>query len=133
MRILTCLLIVLLLSCRATTAPEPRLGEEFTLAIDGEVVVRDIGLRIEFRDVTGDSRCPSTVTCVWEGDAAVILAWRFLTESPVVDTLHTTLDPKAVLRDGTEIRLVRLDPYPELDPIDRGLYTAALTVRVLND
>ena len=133
MRILTCLLIVPLLSCRTPTAPAPDLGDEFTVAIDGEVVVGNIGLRIEFLDVSEDSRCPSTVTCVWEGNAAVVVATRFLPESPVLDTLHTTLDPKAVLRDGIEIRLVRVDPYPELDPIARKLYSAVLTVRLIGD
>ncbi len=133
MRILTCLLIVPLLSCSSTTAPEPGLGNEFTVAIDSEVVLSDIGLRIEFLDVTDDSRCPSTVTCVWEGDGAVVLATRFLTDPPVRDTLHTTLEPNTVIRDGIEIRFVRLDPYPELDPIARSLYSAVLTVRAVND
>ena len=133
MRILPSVLLVTLLGCGSSTAPEPRLGDEFTVSIDGEVVILDTGLRIAFFDVTDDSRCPSTAICAWAGDASVVITSRFPMESPVLDTLHTTLDPKAVLRDGTEIRLVRLDPYPDGSPITRGLYSAVLVTRRILD
>src|SRR6185312_15051394 len=48
-----------------------RLGREFKLKAGRQVTVKGTKLRIRFVAVENDSRCPSDVTCVWAGNAAV--------------------------------------------------------------
>jgi len=84
---------------------------EFVLAIGGEVKV-DAQLRIGFRSVPSDSRCPSSVTCVWAGDGAAEIAYGTGTGPLHPDTLHTALDPKQVEFGGYLIKLLELNPYP---------------------
>lgn len=50
------------------------LGQPFALKIGQGVTVQGADLRLEFRAVTEDSRCPASVNCVWSGRAVVTLA-----------------------------------------------------------
>ncbi len=56
------------LSCGDTEIIKARLDEEFALAIGQRASITGEDLEIKFKDVTGDSRCPSDVTCVWAGE-----------------------------------------------------------------
>src|SRR5262249_58503750 len=59
------------------TSPSPgKVVGNVTLAIGQEAPVEGTGLRILFRAVSDDSRCPADVTCVWEGDAGGALRGR---------------------------------------------------------
>jgi hypothetical protein len=119
-------------SCR--TPVEPALNRQFDLRFGEEAVIAAADLRIEFVDVE-DSRCPSNglILCVWQGDGAAHLRITYDGASPFVQVLHTALDPQGVGYPeyaGVEVRLVRLDPYPETtDPIPDQEYVATLTVR----
>ncbi len=122
----------------ATTDPSPRptaearilearAGESVTLAV-GETARFDGGqFTVTFRRVSQDSRCPSDVVCVWEGDGAVQLwlkrGWR-----SAAATLHTRDEPKSAELDGYSVVLVELQPYPTSSPIDPAAY--AVTLRV---
>jgi len=104
------------------TTIELRAGEGRTLH----------GLRIDFGRVESDSRCPSTVTCVWAGNAAVELQ-----VSPVAGdgpshrlVLNTGLDPQTGEALGLRITLLALTPYPETPGgIGEDAYRARLDVR----
>lgn len=91
----------------------------------------DEPLRIEFRDVLGDSRCPVDVVCVWEGDGEVELGVE-AGESPTVSvSLHTTgsAGPLHVDLAGYTITLLALSPDPvSTDPIPPSAYVAHLRV-----
>src|ERR1700704_4290387 len=50
-----------------------RLNSEFKLKAGQQVTLKGTRLRIRFVTVENDSRCPSDVTCVWAGNAAVRL------------------------------------------------------------
>ena len=66
-----------------------QLDAPFTLAPGQWGAIAGTALRVGFTGVTSDSRCPSNVQCVWEGDAAVALRASLSgTETPV--TLHTS-------------------------------------------
>ena len=74
-------------------------------------------LILRMDSVLGDSRCPSNVVCVWEGNAEV----RFLF---TVDSIQTgfTLNTNGggkfnadTVISGYEIKLLKLSPYPQ-DP-----------------
>ncbi|MFL5579772.1 MAG: hypothetical protein ACJ8AO_05310 [Gemmatimonadaceae bacterium] len=62
-----------------------RVGQRAELATD----VAGRPFRVTFIEVTGDSRCPDDVRCVWEGDARVAL--RLELDSEAADTAaHTS-------------------------------------------
>lgn len=90
----------------------------------------DIGLGLRFIAVADDSRCPTQVQCVWAGDALVLIESARAAGDARLDTLHTNLDPRAVVLGRVELRLVRLDPYPETPgPIPPGQYVVTLATR----
>lgn len=88
-------------------------GEPVELRV-GQAVTLDGGaVTIRFLSVVDDSRCPTSVVCVWQGDGAVELRLRW-SDSTRVDTLHTTLAPNSVTAAGVRITLAGLAPYPEV-------------------
>ena len=62
-------LLVFLMSCTTTQGQvKAGLGKQFPLAIGQTAVISGENLKIKFLDVTGDSRCPTGVQCVWAGE-----------------------------------------------------------------
>lgn len=104
------------------------LGEPFDIAIGQTATVANTGLRIGFRAVNGDSRCPVDVTCVWAGDAEVELPVERSGQRAVAE-LHTTLEPRKVEFAGYDIELVALRPENHSgQPIPAEHYIATLRV-----
>lgn len=68
-------------------------------------------LRITFTGVSGDSRCPVDVVCVWEGDAVAELTVSQPAGAVESRELHTS-SPRAATYGSFQIELVRLDPAP---------------------
>jgi hypothetical protein len=69
-------------------------------------------LRLTFRSVEGDSRCPTDVVCVWAGDGEIALRIEQGGKAAVA-ALHTTLEPKKTEWNGYTIALVSLAPAPK--------------------
>jgi hypothetical protein len=107
------------------TGCEKDLGLKSTLPLNDTVELVNFETRYNYENklslrmdsVLGDSRCPSNVICVWEGNAEV----RFLF---TVDSIQTyfVLNTQGFIPfntdtviNGYEIRLLKLSPYPE-DP-----------------
>ncbi|HKB66579.1 MAG TPA: hypothetical protein VKC61_12055 [Pyrinomonadaceae bacterium] len=108
-----------------------RLGREFKLKAGQQVTVKGTKLRIRFIAVENDSRCPTDVTCVWAGNAAVQLQLGTGRSSKTV-TLNTSKSPSFVgeieYRDY-KVKLVDLSPSPRSNrKIARRDYTATLLV-----
>lgn len=111
-------------------AGEYELGQEFTLPIKNEAVIKGENLRIEFTEVTADSRCPRNVQCVWAGEASYILKVSQGDDSELVAiTEPAAEDPVTTVWHGYKI-LTSLEPYPQ-DPgdIDAGDYRLRMSVR----
>ena len=110
---------------------EPRLArvdEPFQLAVGERAVVG--GVSIRFVTVPSDSRCPTTVVCIWEGDGAVLVEIGPVAGGGAADTLHTRDNPKAIDLGEITLELVRLDPYPETPGgIPAEEYVATFVVR----
>ena len=68
-------------------------------------------LRITFTGVSGDSRCPIDVTCVWEGDAVAEIELSQPTSAMETRELHTA-SPRSATYGRYQVELVRLDPAP---------------------
>lgn len=107
------------------------LNRDFTMGVRDTVHVEDVNLMLYFSGVSGDSRCPLSLWCVWSGDATVHLqALSEIAEfEPQAITLHTSLEPHAVRFMNVTIRLVYLNPYPQTQaPIDPWSYEATIRV-----
>jgi hypothetical protein len=87
---------------------------------------------ITFVRVSDDSRCPTGVTCVWEGDAVAELT----VETDGSPAAHVQLHANPRFAQdaavhGLRIRLERLEPYPEADrPIPAGEYRVVLLIAI---
>jgi hypothetical protein len=125
--------LLLLAACASggiSSPSRPAVNEEFTLAPGQTAEVAGTPLQITFQSVRDDSRCPTDVTCIWEGDATVVLKVKDGTDetSPELHTSGGTGSRKVPAGEYT-ISLVRLDPAPNSTrPIEAGAYRATLTV-----
>jgi hypothetical protein len=131
-RCLTALLFVLTAAC-VCAAQTARVGREFEVRA-GRVVTLDGGsLRLRFKRVASDSRCPADVDCVWAGNAEVLVevggrGWR----GKRLLKLNTNAGGERASegRHGRyTIKLVGLSPQPRSNrKIAQGQYRATLLV-----
>jgi hypothetical protein len=130
------LLAVLAGGCSAPAELDGALGDvvqsanpiEVALALGSERRV-DSRLRVAFTNVASDSRCPTSVVCVWAGDGAAEIAYAVGTGPSRPDTLHTTLEPKSVEFEGYVLTLLELSPHPRTtDAIPRSQYSVRLRI-----
>lgn len=124
--------VVMLASCGTSpTTPRPAsVGDRFTLAPAQTALVEGTGLRVTFESVSADSRCPVDVTCVWEGDAVVVLTLRPAAGAPARPELHTAgRYPQEADAGDYRVRLVDLAPVPRASASPApGDYRATLLV-----
>ena len=90
-------------------------------------------LDVGFERVTSDSRCPTQVTCIWEGEATVHVWLLHARDDSVFVALSLrggTPDASASVDTlGFRITALRLDPYPaEPEPIPENLYVLRLKI-----
>lgn len=122
---------VLAIGCGSATGPnEVRLAEEFTLAPGESVRIRGESLTVAFDRVTADSRCPTNVNCIWEGDAVVVVTLTHPARERASVELHTSGRFARSVRYGDfEVALVKLAPEPkEGSEIAQRAYRATLRV-----
>lgn len=106
-----------------------KLGDEFELKPGQEVQIQG-GPTVTFIEVPSDSRCPEDVTCVWQGNAEVVLQIKRAKKQIVTATVNTGIDPMETEYRQFKIRLVRLMPALRSDVrIDRSSYRATLVVK----
>lgn len=87
-------------------------------------------LEIEFHSVVEDSRCPKGVTCMWAGNAKVLLKVKKNGAKPVDVELNTNSNPRTASYLGYELTLKELRPYPESgETIKPSDYEVILTVQ----
>jgi hypothetical protein len=125
-----CLLSATACSSKSPTGPTIPLDQQFTLAAGGSATLDDSSLRLQFLQVTGDSRCPADAFCIQGGDATVHVR---VSGGGTLRTLelHTGDASRAAATHGDHrITLVDLQPYPfsSLPPIAPGDYRATLRV-----
>ena len=91
------------------------LETEFQLKIGQTAVFQDEELEMQFWNLPEDSRCPSDVVCIWEGQARCMLrVGKTGEEKQEVEVTsragHVDLD-RSRFGDYT-IDLIAVDPYP---------------------
>ncbi len=107
-----CVLLLASTGCAAVETVSVEPGASFTLAPGQTAVVTGTDTRITFRQVRDDSRCPVDVTCVWEGDANIVIV--ISRNGTADDTRILSLKPaNNEARTGNlRIRFVSLAPVP---------------------
>lgn len=138
---LVCLLVDTgLVGCHSTTgsntpterrAQEASLNHEFHVTFGQEIEIREEQVTVTFASLLNDSRCPADVTCVWEGDAEILIQMRQAGAEVTELKLHTNQRfTQAEKYRQYVIQLVALHPYPRTDrkgqPSD---YVATLLVK----
>jgi hypothetical protein len=127
--IVWCLLTATACDEASPAAPTVSLNERFTLAPGSAATIKNVDLRVEFIDVSGDSRCPGDAICIQGGDALVRIRVAQGASSASYD-LHTGDSSRAaIVHQGVRIALLELQPYPfgSLPPIGPGDYRATFT------
>jgi hypothetical protein len=109
---------------------QARVGHEFKIKAGDLMKIDGEDLKIKFKNVAQDSRCPEDVNCVWAGNAEVLLE---LTEGKCTTALTLNTQDSNALDKGKaghyRFKLVKLDPYPRSDrKIAPGDYVATLLV-----
>jgi hypothetical protein len=105
------------------------IGEGFRLAPGEFAAIADRNFLVAFRGVQSDSRCPRDVTCVWPGDAEVVVGIAFEHTDWTWSVLHTGVEPRRVEVEGLIVTVVDVEPQPlsTATIADRD-YRAVLTV-----
>lgn len=87
-------------------------------------------MTVRFSAVTEDSRCPTNVECVWEGNAQVIVEATLTGHAPTILWLNTNpgFETEAAYHAYT-IKLFSLAPYPRSDVLVADPYRATLVVQ----
>ena len=118
-RILVAIALVSAMGCDSSAPDTARSQPEADLQLElGETGQAD-GLTITFEAITGDSRCPEDVECIWAGEAGVRLVIDGTEEELLAS--DPELAPEAVVRRGNvALRAVGLTPYPGSREAKRG-------------
>ena len=103
----TCLFVIL--ACPNGTNPE--LRDEIELGFGQIIQPANFPFSLQFQGVVADSRCPTEVDCVWEGNAEVLVNVISENNSEVY-SLNTTLDPQRITHEGYVLELIAVSPYP---------------------
>ena len=129
--VLAVLAVALVPACRDRVAdPSVPNPSDFTLAVHQHVTVQPDNLDIAFREVQGDSRCPTNLMCFWQGEAGVQLTLTNATHQ--TQRVRMSVEghgPGTAEAMGYRITAVRLDPYPQrAGRIPQSLYRVALHI-----
>jgi hypothetical protein len=127
--VLICLLAATGCDEKSPVGPTVPLNQQFTLARNGAASIEGTGVRLQFMEVTGDSRCPADVVCIQGGDAVVHV--RVFDNGDSSDSeLHTGDSARAsAVHKQLRITLVQLQPYPfSTKTIGPDDYRATLSV-----
>ena len=87
------------------------------------------GRSLAFLAVTGDSRCPADVQCVWAGEATLQFEWTEPGQLQRVALVASPATGSVALPNGYRLRLLSLEPAPRSTrPIAQSEYVATVTV-----
>ncbi|QLH09225.1 hypothetical protein DSQ19_06885 [Candidatus Nitrosotenuis sp. DW1] len=103
---------------------------EFVLKLNQDVAVTD-DIIMRFSNVTSDSRCPSDVTCIWQGEIRIqidVKKGNTAFESIVLGT-----DDEIPIFGKYFIKLLKVEPYPQsTHQIHQDEYVTTLAITKIN-
>lgn len=107
------------------------LGLPFELKINQAGLIESENLRVEFVNVTEDSRCPSDVVCVWQGQATAFFEATLGNDDVYTFELTTGDSTKSI--GQYSVALDSLQPYPKsTEKIEPSDYVAEITVKKIS-
>lgn len=115
---------------QSTGAVAAELDKPFELKIGQQAAIDSENIVIGFLNVAEDSRCPSDVVCIWQGQASI----RISAEVNGTDSGQFVLtiganEKSATIAGGQySVRMVSLEPYPVSTENMHGDYIATLVV-----
>lgn len=134
MRTVPVLLVLLLAACGGgedaggnSHPMNASLGREYVLGF-GETLHVEGGLSLEFTTLAEDSRCPTNVTCVWAGNARILLTAISPRSTANLELNSNGQFPTSAQFESYSIELRKLDPYPLNGPAPAAAYEATLFV-----
>ena len=89
-------------------------GDTAAIGLGESTLLPAAGVSVTYVALVSDSRCPTGVTCVWEGDAAVRVEMESLGQR-VTAELHTAFQPRSVALGDVVVELLEVRPYPAID------------------
>ena len=103
------------------------------MSIGQQVIIRGEDLRLEFRDISEDSRCPANVNCIQAGQAVCDIVLTHGDSFSTVTLVQPGLTDKyAIETVNGYILSFNVTPYPQDEqPIPSGLYRLHLVVTKL--
>ena len=106
------------------------LGESFSLAVGQSASIDGEDLVIKFIDVIADSRCPSGVECVWQGEVACLVEITYSgTGQQKVLTYAGLSEEPSETQFGSYLFTFSVEPYPEADKeIEKSEYRLNLLI-----
>ena len=129
---LTAMCICTVLSISTSCSNEdPNMGEEFSLGIGETASIKGEQLRIQFLEISEDSRCPRNVTRIWEGRAiAVVTVFQEDTSEQITLVEQGLIDTQEKEQFKEYTLVYKILPYPEKaeEPIPFDEYRLILTV-----
>ncbi|MEZ4774171.1 MAG: hypothetical protein R3D00_13390 [Bacteroidia bacterium] len=109
------LILVFLTGCSQKEEVPPISDNEVSIRFEQKISLPSKGLAIQFASVETDSRCPTGVECIWEGEVLVKLSVSLTDQEPVGITLGLSSRPevqKMVTIGDHTIELIAVNPYP---------------------
>lgn len=124
------LISIIVFGCQTSNNEDlSSLNDPVVINIDTCFDNADKEMRVCLESVTDDSRCPTGVVCVWEGDAVANLTIKTKNEINSFQ-LHTNnrFQNETVLQ-GYRIKLLSVSPYPSANSqIDQKDYSTEISV-----
>lgn len=130
--VLGCIALLSSVACAASTTTVP-LDDAVTLEPGRAVRVSGGRTRITFTTVRSDSRCPSDVTCVWAGNAEVVLSvGGGEADRDTTIVLNTGVEPRTARYGDLSIELLDVAPATRsTTTVPAASYRASVILRRL--
>ena len=98
-------------SCKSSNSSPtgPKVGQEFDLKYGESIQIQNESLTLKFENVADDSRCPTGASCVWAGNAKIILR-----VAQIDTSLNSALNPNEINYNSFNIKLLSVSPYPTI-------------------
>ena len=90
-------------------------SDQFQLKINQIASLEHDTIKVKFLNVTSDSRCPTDVTCVWEGEAKIVV--NIMKDGQDLGDFNLTsrTGQNDQVFDGHHIQITTIDPSPMSD------------------
>lgn len=129
MKIASLTFLLLSITCQGSGPTGANFSIELSLRAGQTATAGDA--RVRFAELVNESRCPSTVVCVWQGNARirVELISAGKVESVDLNTAGGPTFPQEAAALGYRVRLLDLQPYPQdTGPHEGARYQARILV-----